>query len=157
MYSVLVNGGSEPKSPWLESAPAPGPPWMAHEREREREREGENKNWAKRWGEDEPDACQLHRTTYSFLQRHIMGITAAPFVWEPEDDMEEEAPAPEPHGGAPSSAAPPTESAELTGTVHDNGQHHAPEGEEGTGTTTAGTRKRIRRKTAQSETDEELN
>ena len=42
------------------------------------------------------------------------------------------------------------------GTVHGNGQHHAPEGEDGTGTTIAGTRKRIRRKTTQ-KSDEELN
>ena len=34
------------------------------------------KNWAKCWGEDEFDTCQLHHNTYNMLERHVMGITA---------------------------------------------------------------------------------
>ena len=78
------------------------------------------KNWARRWGEDEPDACQFHRTTYSLLERHMMGITAAQFVWEPEEDTEEGAPDPATHEKATSSGAPPREwrgrSAAMTNT-----------------------------------------
>ena len=48
--------------------------------ERERER---FKGWAKRWGTDEPDACRLHHHVFKMLERHIMRITAAQFVWSP--------------------------------------------------------------------------
>ena len=44
------------------------------------------KDWARRWGDDEPDACQSHRTMYNMLEKHIMGITAAQFVWQPSED-----------------------------------------------------------------------
>ena len=38
------------------------------------------------WGEDELDACLLQEHAYSLFQRHVMGITAAQFVWEPLED-----------------------------------------------------------------------
>ena len=95
-----------------------------------------------RWGEDEPEACQLHRIIYTFLERHIMGITAAQFVWEPEGETEEATSGPDPHESSTPSAAPPPEDS-----------HHPPEGEGCT--TTTGTRKRIRRKTAPSEAGDE--
>ena len=44
------------------------------------------KIWAKRWGEDELDACVLHHDMYCMLERHIMGITAAQYVWKPEEE-----------------------------------------------------------------------
>ena len=98
-------------------------------------------NWAKRWGEDQPEACQLHRTTYSLLKRHIMGIAAAQFVWEPEGETEDTAPHPGPQTSSASSAAPPPEAL-----------HRLPEG--GECATATGTRKRIRHKTTPTETDD---
>ena len=44
--------------------------------------------WAKRWGADESDACGLHGEVFRMLERHIMGITAAQFVWSPEEDTD---------------------------------------------------------------------
>ena len=44
------------------------------------------RGWAERWGEDELDACVLHEHAYALFQRHVMGITAAQFVWEPLED-----------------------------------------------------------------------
>ena len=41
---------------------------------------------AKRWGADELDACGLHREVFQVLERHVMGITAAQFVWSPVED-----------------------------------------------------------------------
>ena len=41
-------------------------------------------------GEDEPGACQLHRTMYNMLERHVMRTTAAQFVWQPKDTEGEE-------------------------------------------------------------------
>ena len=47
---------------------------------------GLTENWARRWGEDELDACVLHHDMY-YMERHAMGITAAQFVWEPSQGI----------------------------------------------------------------------
>ena len=93
-------------------------------------------------GEKTSEACQLHRTTYSLLERHIMGITAAQFVWEPEGEAEETAPNLGLQARSSSSAALPTES-----------PHRLPEG--GESATTTGTRKRVRQKTTPAEENDE--
>ena len=46
--------------------------------------------WARRWGgEDELHACLLHEHASTLLQRHVMGITAAQFVWDLLEDVPE--------------------------------------------------------------------
>ena len=34
-------------------------------------------NWARRWREDEADACGIHSQMYDMFQRHVMGIGGA--------------------------------------------------------------------------------
>ena len=48
------------------------------------------RGWAMRWGDDDPDACHLHREVYNMLERHIMGITASQFVWQEHGENEVE-------------------------------------------------------------------
>ena len=43
-----------------------------------------------RWGDDDPDACRLHREVYNMLERHIMGINASQFVWQEHGENEVE-------------------------------------------------------------------
>ena len=66
------------------------------------------RNWEKRWGEDEFDACVLHHDMYGMLERHMMGITAAQHVWQPEGGESDDSPPPEmpEEGGEPSGQAP---------------------------------------------------
>ena len=49
------------------------------------------------------EACRLHSQVYGMLQRHIMGITAAQFVWE---SVGEEPPLPEREASVSSAVAP---------------------------------------------------
>ena len=86
-----------------------------------------------RWGEDDPDACQLHPSVYNMLERHIMGITAAQFVWDPEGEVNDTA-----NTGAASSGGEPP-------------QNPTVEGSESEATTT---KKRVRQKSTQSEDHE---
>ena len=44
------------------------------------------RNWACKWGEDEADACMLHNSIWGGFQKHIIGITAAQFVWGPMEE-----------------------------------------------------------------------
>ena len=97
------------------------------------------KNKAKGWREDEPDACQLHRTMYNMLVRHIMGITAAQFVWQPEDTEGEEERV---NSGATSSGEHRPEEQQVEG-------GDAAEADTTSPAPTAGTRKRIRHKSTQ--------
>ena len=41
-----------------------------------------------RWGDDDPDACRLHREVYNMLERHFMGITASQFVLQEHGKIE---------------------------------------------------------------------
>ena len=47
------------------------------------------RDWARRWGEDEEDACVLHDSMWGNIQRHVMGIIVAQCVWDPEDSSED--------------------------------------------------------------------
>ena len=59
-----------------------------------------------RSGDDDPDACRLHREVYDMLERHIMGITASQFVWQEHGENEvEEDPAPSGEHGPSSGEA----------------------------------------------------
>ena len=74
---------------------------------------------AARWGEDERDACMLHEHAYSLFQRHVLGTTAAQFVWEPlENEPAGEAPVQQAASSSTTAAAErhlPTKGREFPG------------------------------------------
>ena len=126
------------------------------------------KDWAKKWGEDEFDACQLHRSTYSMLERHVMWNTAAQFAWQPEDTDGEKgrentgATSSADHrpedqqvdGGeaASTSAMPVNTEATMSGESRlEDQQAHGAETAPASSARTARTRKRIRHKSARGE------
>ena len=83
------------------------------------------RGWARRWGEDERDACMLHEQTYSLFQRHMMGNTAAQFVWEPLDtEPAGEPPVQQPTSSSSTTALGDTHTHTPTNGRGFRGKHH---------------------------------